>query len=368
MTAVDVSDIDNVYEGLFKESDPEFERLLAEEAEIEAGIGRYAPEFNPLDLVDECKPRMMPFKYIRPFVDNASELIDICSSTEGRWFFGIKPLDDMMRGIGRGQLCYVSARAHSGKTVLLLNSIVNNPGARVLIFTPDETGVEILAKLVSMVRGIDGEELERRIKAGDEKAIDAVIRTARDDFKNLIVIDDGLSFDQMTVALKEAETLWGAPADLVAVDYLELLGGDGEMDGVSALSKEMKRWTKASMRPVMCLRQNSRTSSKRGQAAGMDGMGYAGQNEAIYVIEVYRRREDESLTEHERDMHRDSITVNLAKNKRPPCRRGELELHMVPATGIVRVPQPGDTGYVIRGPVDALQTHQVRMGASDDSF
>lgn len=340
MTDIDLSDIDVVYEGLFTP-----EELTA-------------PDFNPLDLIDECRPR---WRYIKPFSENASELIDICSSTEGRWFFGIKPLDDMMRGIGRGQLCYLTAKSHEGKTTLLLNSIVSNPGARVLIFTPDETGVEILAKLVSMVRGIDGENLERRIKAGDEAAIDAVTRTARDDFKNLIVIDDTLTFDQMVVALKEAETLWGAPADLVAVDYLELLGGDGEMDGVAALSKEMKRWAKNNNRPVICLRQNSRTSGKRGQAAGMDGMGYAGQNEAIYVIEVFRKRNDESLTEAERDMHRDSITVNLAKNKRPPCRRGHVELHMDPATGIVRVPQPGDPGYIIRTPTDALQTHQARM-------
>lgn len=322
------------------------------------------------DLVVEPEPEPIQaprkWRWIKPFSDAADELIDICTSTDGRWFFGITPLDDMMRGIGRGQLCYLTAKAHSGKTSLLLTSMVNNPGARVLYFTPDEVAVEVLAKLVSMLRGIDGEQLERRIRQGDQAAIDAVRRTATHDFKNLIVIDETLSFDQMTTALREAEELWDAPADLVCIDYLELLG-DGEADGIVGLSKEMKRWTKAAERPVICLRQNSRTSSKRGQAAGMEGMSYAGQNEAIYVLEVFRKGEDESIPESDRDLLRDSITVNLAKNKRPPCKRGMIDLHMDSATGIVRVPVSGDSTYrkppsLQTAPKAALAAHHAARG------
>lgn len=322
------------------------------------------PDIEPEPTVVERR-----WRWIRPFADAADELIDICTSTDGRWFFGIKQLDDLMRGVGKGQLCYMSGRSHSGKTQVLLTSLVNNPGARVLYFTPDETVVELLAKLVSMLRGIDGEQLERRIRQGDQAAIDAVVRTATDDFKNLIVIDETLSFDQMTTALREAEELWSAPADLVCIDYLELLG-DGEIDNVVGLSKEMKRWTKAAERPVICLRQNSRTSSKRGQAAGMEGMSYAGQNEAIYVLEVFRKGEDESIPESDRDLLRDSITVNLAKNKRPPCKRGMVDLHMDPATGIVRVPQPEDSTYrkpPQTAPKAALAAHHAaRAGGWDE--
>jgi replicative DNA helicase len=301
------------------------------------------------DVVEPIEPTR-PYRWVKPFANTADELIDICTSTEGRWLFGIKPLDDMLRGIGRGQLCYLTAKAHSGKTALVLTSMVNNPNARVLLFTPDEVAVEVLAKLVSMVRGIDGETLEQRIRKGDSAAIDAVYRTAQHDFRNLVVIDETLSFDQMECALREAEEMWGGPADMIAVDYLELLG-DGDSDGIAGLSKDMKRWTKKVERPVICLRQNSRTSSKRGQAAGMEGMSYAGQNEAIYVLEVFRKGDDESMPEADRDLLRDSITVNIAKNKRPPCKRGMFDLHMDPATGVVRVPVAGDSTY--RAPIQS---------------
>ncbi len=322
---------------------------LLDESEIE----RIANEFKErldteaqvsVEYEDEPQPELPRYRWITPFAEAADELIDICTSTEGRWLFGIQPLDDVLRGIGRGQLCYLTAKAHSGKTALVLTSMVNKPNARVILFTPDEVRVEVLAKLVSMVRGIDGEQLEKRIRKGDSTAIDAVYRTATHDFSNLVVIDETLDFDQMEVALREAEDFWGAPADMVAVDYLELLG-DGDSDGIAGLSKEMKRWTKKVNRPVICLRQNSRTSSKRGQAAGMEGMSYAGQNEAIYVLEVFRKGDDESLPEADRDLLRDSITVNVAKNKRPPCKRGMFDLHMDPATGIVRVPVAGDSTY-----------------------
>lgn len=318
-----------------------------------------------LVIEDEPAPPVNRYRWITPFADAADELIDICTSTDGRWFFGIKPIDDMIRGIGKGQLCYLTAKAHSGKTQVVLTSILNaGADARVLLFTPDEVAVEILAKLVSMVRGIDGEQLEKRIQAGDKAAIDAVYRTAHHDFANLVVIDDTLSFDQMKLALREAEDMWGAPADAVFIDYLELLG-DGDTDGVAGLSKDMKRWTKDVMRPVICLRQNSRTSSKRGQAAGMEGMSYAGQNEAIYVLEVFRRHEDETLPEADRQLLMDSVTINVAKNKKPPCRRGQVDLHMDPATGVVRVPQAGDSTYrqpIVSAPKAALHAHYAARG------
>lgn len=291
-------------------------------------------------------PKQRRYRYIKPFADAADELIDLCVNTEGRWMFGIPALDAMIRGVSPGDLMYVTGRSHSGKTQVCLQSIANNPQARVLFFTPDEVDVMVLTKLVAMVRGIDGETLERKIRAGDPDAIDAVVRTARDDFKNLIVIDEPLTFDQMTVALREAEEWWGGgEAHAVFFDFLEL---SPEGENVNEKSKRMKLWAKGNQRPTIVLRQNSRSSGNRGQAAGLSGMSYGGENEAIFVLEVYRKLEDDHLEEWQRNEVANTVTINVAKNKRPPCRKGEVDLFMDPETGHVRTLKPGDDGH--RGP------------------
>ncbi len=302
----------------------------------------------------EARPIQKKRHYIRPFENAADDLINICQNSEGRWMFGIQGIDAMVRGVGPGDLMYVTGRAHSGKTQLCLQSIANNPNARVLLFTPDEVDVLVLTKLVSIVRGIDGEELEQRIRRGDDFAIDAVRRTARDDFANLLVIDDALSFDQMTVALKEARDYWGAKEDVVMIDFLELMPGDADSDSVVGKSQGLKRWGKGVSAPVVCLHQASRSSGARGTSAGMNAMRYGGETEATFVLEVFRKVEDPSLEEWERDLVRDTLTVNVAKNKRPPCKKGDVDLQMDPRTGAIRMPRPGDSGYRVTNAASAI--------------
>jgi replicative DNA helicase len=147
---------------------------------------------------------------------------------------------------------------------------------------------------------------------------------------------------QMTDALNEAQEYWGDTADMAMVDYLELIPGGDDAQGVVAKAQEMKRWTKNADIPVICLHQASRSSGNRGQAAGMNAMRYGGESEAIFVIEAFRKREDESLDDWERRRHANTISVNLVKNKRPPSKVGIFDAHLDPATGLIRALQPDD--------------------------
>ena len=74
----------------------------------------------------------------------------------------------------------------------------------------------------------------------------------------------------------------------------------------------------------------------------MSGLRYGGETEAIFVVEVYRKREDTDLDESERAYHENTVTVNVAKNKRPPCRVGEHDLFIDGKTGRIRSIMPGD--------------------------
>lgn len=282
------------------------------------------------------------FKHIRPFADAADGLIDYLTNPESRFMLGYRDLDAMIRGFGRGELAYITGRAHSGKTQLLVQSIANNPDKRVLFFTPDEVAELILTKLVSISYGLNAEDVEAAIRGGDTETSAMVRRVANEEFSNLLVIDDSLSFGDMVDAVNEAEDFWQAPADAIIIDFLELLPGEGEHSGVITKSQTLKRWTKTVDAPVICLHQASRSSGSRGQGAGMDAMRYGGETEAMYVIEVFRKREDTSMDGWDRERHANTLTASVVKNKRPPCKTGEVDLYIHPDTGQVRNLREGD--------------------------
>lgn len=440
------------------------------------------------EVAEEQAVAQERYRYVRPFSTAADGLIEFVQNPEGRFCLGLRDIDAKTRGFGRGELVYVTGRAHSGKTQVVMNAIANNPQSRIIMFTPDEVSELILSKLVAIRHGINSEEMERLIKAGDQEVIGLVRQTAEKDFRHLIVIDESLTMEQMEEAVREAEHYWGARTDAAIIDFLELIpGGDGDAVGVASKSQALKRWTKHIDAPVICLHQASRSSGDRGKSAGMNAMRYGGEclhpdtlldmadgtrrraadiaagdvvvawgphdgpthravagvwdngvqpiytvtthrgrkvkvtgnhpfltrrgwvradelttedhvrvalrhthkdggsfaygyfvgwdlvasvevgepeptlavevevdhtfitegivthnTEAIFVLEVFRKREDQDLDAWDRQQHENTVTVSVVKNKRPPCKTGETDLFMDPQTGVIRPLQPSD--------------------------
>lgn len=313
---------------------------LLDLSEIDALIAGETAEQSAAPTATAPPPlRISTSGVLVPLETVADSLVQLYRNTEGRWLWHITELDALMRGVGRGELCFLTGRAHSGKTQVLLHSLVCNPRKRVLYVSADETAEAVLAKMVALTNEtLDGLSLESGIQAGDPEVIGHVKHVARRDFANMFVVDTALSIPEIDRTLTEAEDLWGAPCDLLAIDYLELLPSDEDeqISSVIAKSRALKAVVRDHNVPTICLRQNSRSSGPRGQAAGMDGMGYGGEDTAIYVVEVYRKRDDQSLGDADREYHAETITINLAKNKRPPMRRGEVTMRMEPRTGALR--------------------------------
>lgn len=301
--------------------------------DIRAEIARRTAEVHEHDATQAAQR----YRHIRTFGEAAEALIEVTQNSQGRLMLGIPELDVLTRGFGRGELIFVTGRAHSGKTQVVLNMINANAAKNVLFFTPDEVAPLVLSKLTAMHYHISAEDIEARIKAEDADTVNMVRRAANHDFRNLIVIDDSLTLNQCSQALAEAQDWWGAPADLIVFDYLELIPGDLEGgEGVVAKAQALKRWTKQSGAPVVCLHQSSRSSAPRGQSAGMNSGKFGTEQEAIMLLEVYRKRENESLDEWERASHANTLTCRLVKNKRPPSKVGEVDLFIDPSTGAIR--------------------------------
>jgi len=248
-------------------------------------------------------------------------LIGFIRNPTERWYLGFNELDLATRGIGKGEVLLVVGKSHTGKSQVLLNSIVHNlindTNAHIVIFSMDEPRELVVMKLFCLLQGRSSTEVEEAIKAGDTDMLAELERAATQELSRVAVVDESMTLEQMALAMDEARAWWGCNPSFCMIDYLELLpGGDGDAAGVTAKAQGIKRWAKIQRVPVGLVHQSGRTSGDRGKPAGIHAGRYGGEQEAIFVMEVYRRKDDPSLTDWEALYHENSLNVNLCKNKR----------------------------------------------------
>lgn len=271
---------------------------------------------------------------------------------------GIAPLDEQMRGISAGHLALIVGYSHSGKTLVALNMVRHNLERRVLWYAPDEPAVLLLVKLASASWGVPAKELEERVRHSDPWALQVLGRTI-DEFPNLLIMDRPLTPRALNLAYTEACETWGAEPELVIVDYLDLLQV-GERSGSKA--EYIKTFTTEHVVPTVVLHQTSRSAGSKGQRMGIDSGNFGGETVAMFQIGVWRKRhavqhELGELTsrrtttdwsahriaelQHDLEVHRYTITVNLNKNKRPGGDLiDEVDLEVQLDTGVL-TPMPG---------------------------
>ena len=329
---------------------------------------------DKLDVhLEEDVPR---FKYVRPFHSTYNSILEALENPDSRIMLGLPAIDVLTRGFGPKELIMVSGFAHSGKTQLINTMINQNLDKRILFFSMDDPAEMILLKLCCMSSGFNAEILESRIRGGNEEAKVVLKTAAVDTFQNLIVVDESLGLGAMTQAVKEATEYWGAPPECIIVDYLELMQGNSFSDdasaNVKAKSQSLKRWVKDQACPVVVCHQATRSKGAPGEPITMLSMAYGGEQEATMVIGVRRKRDDQKLDSWERQCEQDTITLHLAKNKRPPARvtaPDGLDFAMDPNTGLIRPLREGDrqgqtaitTSEVGNSAADALRIAQERM-------
>ena len=248
-------------------------------------------------------------------------LIGFIRNPAERWYLGFPEIDLATRGVGKGEVLLVVGRSHTGKSQILLNSIVtnlvNDPNAHVVIFSMDEPRELVAMKLFCLLQGRSSTDVEEAIKAGDSNVLDALGLASERELSRVAIIDESMSLEAMSAAMDEAREWWGANPSFCMIDYLELMvGGDADATGVTSKAQALKRWAKTERVPVGLVHQAGRTAGERGKAAGIHAGRYGGEQEAIFVMEVYRKKDQTDLSDWETRYHANSINMNICKNKR----------------------------------------------------
>lgn len=292
-------------------------------------------------------PPPSPYRYVEPLSTAVDDLVDVLSHKGEGFYLGLPAIDALIRGVRPKQLALIIGIAHSGKTQVLLNAILHNLDRRILFFSLDDSREMILTNLVCMSEGVSAEQVEKEMRTehrmGEGSDWPAIIQNyAENEFKNLIVVDDSLTLDEMTEAVTEAEALWGAPPQAVFIDYLQSIrleqGGD-EFMATQRKAAALKGWCKEHAFPVLCIHQGTKTGSPPGAPITILSGAYAGHDVATFVVGVRRKRDNEQLEHHERQRHRNTVTLHLAKNKQPPSRQtgpDGIDFFMYGETGLIR--------------------------------
>ncbi len=251
-------------------------------------------------------------------VDN---LIGFIRNPQERWYLGFPEVDIATRGVGKGEVLLVVGRSHTGKSQMLLNGIVSNllnhPETHVVIFSMDEPRELVAMKLFCLIHGRSSSDVEEAIKQGDEDTLEALRTSAKAELSRVAIIDDAAGLPMMGEALDETREWWGCDPNFVMIDYLELLpGGDSDATGVTSKAQAIKRWAKEQRVPIGLVHQAGRGASQPGYSAGIYAGRYGGEQEAIFVVEVYRKKDRYDLSDWERRYHANSINLNVCKNKR----------------------------------------------------
>lgn len=325
-----------------------------------------------LDIIQHMDevPDARQYTHYRPLRQAADEFISWAETPELRVYTGIPTLDKAMRGTAPGELTLIQGFTHSGKTLVATEMLIQNENVPFVVFTPDETRPLVLTKLTAATHGVSARELELRIQQDDQSARELLFQTA-ERYGKLAIFDDSVTLVDMDRMFAEAQDALGEQPKAVMFDYLELLEG---FDEVKSKLTAMKAWGKRHGVGLFVLHQTSRTSGAGGRKMAIDSGSYGGEQQATHVIGVRRKKymhlaqlavleekianstNPTSIANYESKIReindvliprdKDTITVSLVKNKRPPCDLiDDTDFVIDVGTGRLRACEFHDDGY-----------------------
>ncbi len=251
-------------------------------------------------------------------------------------YSGYHALDDILGGLRRSDMIVLAARPSAGKTSLAL-SIARNAAvqqkARVAIFSVEMAREQLVQRLLASEAGVDSKQLRlgQQTEAEERRIMEAtgVLSEAP------IFIDDSPILRMVEMKSKARRLHYERGIDLIIVDYLQLVRGDGRegrVQEVTEISRSIKELARELNVPVIAVSQLSRApegrASHRPQLSDLRESG-AIEQDADVVVFIYR--DDMHISEQEWEkQNRDKpyprgvADIIVAKHRNGPMGEGKL--------------------------------------------
>jgi replicative DNA helicase len=206
---------------------------------------------------------------------------------------GFLDLDEKTNGLQPGDLVIVAGRPGMGKSTIAQNIAEHTftSGKSVLLFSLEMSSDQVINRSVSSIGRIPFNEL-RNGKLSDESWTKVTQSTSRL-METKFHIDDqaSLTVGEIGARCRRVKRQYGL--DLVIVDYLQLLGGEGENETlrITAISRGLKILAKDLSVPVIAISQLNRSLEQRtNKRPIMSDLRQSGslEQDADLILFVYR--------------------------------------------------------------------------------
>ena len=246
---------------------------------------------------------------------------------------GFKDLDDMTSGLQAGELVVVAARPSLGKTALALNIAAHaaiKERKTVGFFSLEMSKESLVIRLLCAEADTDS----HRLRSGTSNRSDwnRLTRALGRLGEAPLFIEDmpALSVTQIRAKARRLKVEKGL--DLVVVDYLQLVAGQGRPENrtqeVSQISRGLKSLAKELKVPVLALSQLSRAPEQRQGRPQLSDLRESGsiEQDADVVIFLYRERKAAGKEEADGDTDRRGHEMKLIVGKQRNGPTGDISV------------------------------------------
>ncbi|HEX9115259.1 MAG TPA: replicative DNA helicase [Anaerolineae bacterium] len=181
---------------------------------------------------------------------------------------GFSRLDRLLGGFQKSDLVILAARPGVGKTSLALNIAVNAAkryGQRVAFFSLEMSSEQLVQRLLSAETAIN----QQRLRLGDinEDEWMLLMEAASELSETMLFIDDTPAVSALELRTKARRLQAEHGLDMVIVDYLQLMRGEGRNENrvqeISYITRSLKGLARELEVPLLALSQLSRAVEQR---------------------------------------------------------------------------------------------------------
>jgi replicative DNA helicase len=290
------------------------------------------------------------FIHIRQVLDKYFEAAPSPTEAEGPQaplpyaLSGFNKLDEFLGGFQRSDLIIVAGRPSLGKTSLALGIARNaavEQKACVALFSLEMARESVVLRLLSSESGVNLRRVRLGLQNEDEEKL--IMDATGILSEASIYIDDSPQLRVVEMRSKARRLHFERGIDLVIVDYLQLMQGEGRGENrvqeISFISRSLKALARELGVPVVAVSQLSRAvewrASHKPQLSDLRESGSIEQDADvvmfIYRDDYYYPTQEAWEKDHPGEDYPQGIAnIIIAKHRNGPV--GEIDLHFVPKT------------------------------------
>jgi len=207
-------------------------------------------------------------------------------------------LDDFLGGLQRSDLIVLAARPSLGKTSLALNIARNaaiNQKACIALCSLEMSREAVVQRLLSSESGVDS----RKVRLGrfNEKDEVKIMEASGVLSEAPIYIDDSPQLRALDIRSKARRLHYERNIDLIIIDYLQLIQGDGKnetrVQEISKITRALKTLARELNVPILALSQLSRAVEARpSHVPQLSDLRESGSIEQDADLVIFIHRED----------------------------------------------------------------------------